>query len=89
MEMTRHWAMADAEGFFAEPDGGVLDRASDAVVASARAIAATALREACEMLAANEAALRALAEELLRVESLDGDAARRIVDAARAPARSA
>jgi cell division protease FtsH len=89
MEMTRHWAMADEDGFFAEPDGGVLDRASDAVVAAARAIAATALREACEMLAANEAALRALAEELLRVETLDGGAARRIVDGARVEARSA
>jgi cell division protease FtsH len=89
LEMTRRWAMVGEHAFFAEPDGGVLDRVSDATMADARAVAATALAEACAVLEAHRAALDALAEALLRTETLDGAAARNLVEARPAKALSA
>jgi cell division protease FtsH len=89
LEMTRHWAMVGEDAFFAEPDGGVLDRVSDVVLTDARLVASTALRQACDRLQDNRAGLVALAQALLRDETIDGSAARTIVETATDVRRSA
>ncbi|SEA87137.1 AAA family ATPase [Rubrimonas cliftonensis] len=75
LEMAHHWAMADAAGFFSEPDAGMLERPSEAVMAQARSIAAAALAEATERVHALRESHETLTRLLLERETLSGEEA--------------